>query len=96
MVPQADDSACPVAPQVHRNDELVALKNCGAGLAPPLQPHLGGPPPHIVVQVLLVIPASSRHGSQLHAQLLAVPVRVEWSGQSLAPGQNPPWCYAEA
>lgn len=58
MVPEADDRAGPVAAQVHRDDELVTLQHCGAVLAPPLQPHLGRPPPHIVVHILLVIPAS--------------------------------------
>ena len=57
-VPEADDGAGPVAAQVHRDDELVTLQHCGAVLAPPLQPHLGRPPPHVVVHVLLVIPAS--------------------------------------
>ncbi len=57
-VPEVDDSAGPVAAQVHRDDELVTLQHCGAGLAPPLQPHLGRPPPHIVVHILLVIPSS--------------------------------------
>ncbi len=56
-VPEADDCAGPVAAQVHWDDELVTLQHCGAVLAPPLQPHLGRPPPHIVVHVLLVIPA---------------------------------------
>ena len=53
-----------MAAQVYRDDELVTLQNSLTGLTPPLQSHLGRPFPHILVQVLLVVPMMFRTSSQ--------------------------------